>query len=97
MSLDSGIGAAIETPAPTPDKPAPTLDSWLFGEDQGRYIIAAPNADPVLAAASEAGVPALRIGTAEGEALTLNGAETISLRELHDAREGWFPAYMAGP
>ena len=97
MSLDSGIGAAIEYPAPTPDKPAPTLDSWLFGEDQGRYIIAALSADPVLAAASEAGVPASRIGATEGEALTLNGAETISLKELRDAREGWLPAYMAGP
>ena len=97
MSLDSGIGAAIEYPAPTPDKSAPTLDSWLFGEDQGRYIIAALSAEIVLAVASEAGVPASRIGTTGGEALTLNGAETISLRELREARESWLPAYMAGP
>ncbi len=97
MSLDSDIGAAIEYRAPPPGKPSSTLDSWLFGEDQGRYILAAPSADPVLAAASEAGVPASRIGTTGGEALTLNGAETISLRELREAREGWLPAYMAGP
>ncbi len=97
MSLDSGIGAAIEYPAPTPDKSAPTLDSWLFGEDQGRYIIAALSAEIVLAVASEAGVPASRIGTTGGEALTLNGAETISLRELREARESWLPVYMAGP
>ena len=97
MSLDSGIGAAIEYPAPTPDKSAPALDSWLFGEDQGRYIIATLSAEIVLTVASEAGVPASRIGTTGGEALTLNGAETISLRELRDAREGWLPAYMAGP
>ena len=97
MSLDSDIGAAIEYPAPSPGKPAPTLDSWLFGEDQGRYIIAALSAEIVLAAASEAGVPASRIGATGGETLTLNGAETISLRELRDAREGWLPAYMAGP
>lgn len=97
MSLDSGIGAAIEYPAPTPDKSAPALDSWLFGEDQGRYIIAALSAEIVLTVASEAGVPASRIGTTGGEALTLNGAETISLRELREARESWLPAYMAGP
>ncbi|MCH8197466.1 MAG: phosphoribosylformylglycinamidine synthase subunit PurL, partial [Proteobacteria bacterium] len=97
MSLDSGIGAAIENPAPTPGKSAPTLDSWLFGEDQGRYIITAPSAEMVLAAASEAGVPASRIGTTGGEALTLNGVGTISLGELGEAREGWLPAYMAGP
>jgi len=97
MSLDSGIGEAIEYPAPTPDKSAPTLDSWLFGEDQGRYIIAAISAEIVLAVASEAGVPASRIGMTGGEALTLNGAETISLRELREARESWLPAYMAGP
>ena len=97
MSLDSGIGAAIEYPAPTPDKSAPALDSWLFGEDQGRYIIATLSAEIVLTVASEAGVPASRIGTTGGEALTLNGAETISLGELREARESWLPAYMAGP
>ncbi|MCH8098129.1 MAG: phosphoribosylformylglycinamidine synthase subunit PurL [Proteobacteria bacterium] len=96
MSLDSDIGAAIEYRAPAPGKSAPSLDSWLFGEDQGRYILAAPSADSVLAAASEAGVPASRIGTTGGKALTLNGAETISLAELREARESWFPAYMAG-
>jgi phosphoribosylformylglycinamidine synthase len=41
-------------------------------------------------------VPALKIGTTGGSALTLPGSQSISVAELRDAHEGWFPAYMAG-
>ena len=97
MALASGIGALIEPSAEARDEKEVPLHAWLFGEDQGRYIVVTPDAEAVLAAACEANVPAYRIGTTGGEALTLEGAETISLKELRDVHEGWLPAYMAAP
>ncbi len=97
MALASGIGALIEPCAEARDEKVVPLHAWLFGEDQGRYIVAAPDAETVLAAASGANVPACRIGTTGGQALTLVGAETILLTELREVHEGWLPAYMATP
>jgi phosphoribosylformylglycinamidine synthase II len=79
----------------TPDE-APALHAFLFGEDQGRYILAAPDPKPVLASAHAVGVTATVLGkVATGGSLTLNGRVLISLKELRSAHEGWLPAYMA--
>jgi phosphoribosylformylglycinamidine synthase len=92
MALAGGVGAEIAVPelGETP------LAAWLFGEDQGRYIVAVKDAEAVLKAAAEAGVPASRIGASGGDALTLPGRFTISLAQLRRAHENWFPEYMAG-
>ncbi len=87
MVLAGGVGAALDGPG----RPA-----WLFGEGQGRYVVAARAADPVLAAARAAGVPAAAIGRSGGESLTCTGAGAISLRDLRAAHERWLPAFMAG-
>jgi phosphoribosylformylglycinamidine synthase len=93
MALASNIGAEI---APPPTLPSP-LHAWLFGEDQGRYLIAANNPDEVVAAAKAAGVAAFVLGRTGGNALTVAGSGTISLQDLKDAHEGWLPRYMASP
>ena len=90
MAMASGIGADI---APPDD--APALHAWLFGEDQGRYVVTTTDADAVLAAAAAAGVPAARIGATGGERLTVGGAHAISIKELSAAHEGWMPGYMS--
>ena len=90
MAMASGIGADI---APPDD--APALHAWLFGEDQGRYVVTTTDADAVLAAAADAGVPAARIGATGGERLTVGGAYAISIKELSAAHEGWMPGYMS--
>ena len=90
MAMASGIGADI---APPDD--APALHAWLFGEDQGRYVVTTTDADAVLAAAADAGVPAARIGATGGERLTVGGAHAISIKELSAAHEGWMPGYMS--
>jgi phosphoribosylformylglycinamidine synthase subunit PurL len=90
MAMAAGIGADI---APPTD--APALHGWLFGEDQGRYVMTTGDADRVLAAAAAAGVPATRIGTTGGERLTVGGAHAISIEELSTAHEGWMPGYMS--
>ena len=57
MALAGGIGATLEAP---PEATGPLLQAWLFGEDQGRYVVAVPAADvaSIAAEAGRAGVPA---------------------------------------
>ncbi|MCG6858936.1 MAG: phosphoribosylformylglycinamidine synthase subunit PurL [Salaquimonas sp.] len=83
------IGASIDTP---PGKPL----AAFFSEDQGRYIVtvAMKDAEKVLAAASSAGVSAVRIGTTGGKELKLGQTRPLSIGQLRDAHESWFPHYM---
>ncbi len=89
MAMASGIGASIDAP---PGDPA----AALFGEDQGRYVlaVAADAAPAILAAAAAAGCAALAIGVTGGRELKLGQARAISLDELTTAHESWFPAFM---
>jgi len=92
MAMAGGIGASLEPPAGLP------AHAWLFGEDQGRYVLAvAGEAVPaILAEAAKAGVPIQAIGRTEGHSLTLPGGHTISVDELRQVHEAWLPGYMAG-
>jgi phosphoribosylformylglycinamidine synthase len=89
MALAGGIGAEIGCP---PDG-APS-HAWLFGEDQGRYLVAVPDPAVLLESAGAAGVPAQVIGRTGGDSLTVDGAYTISLAELRTVHEGWLPKFM---
>jgi len=89
MVLAGGMGADL------------TLPDWglpahaaLFGEDQGRYLIATAAAEDVLAQARDAGVPCHRLGVTGGDALTVAGVLTICVEELRGAHTAWFHAYM---
>ncbi len=79
MALAGGVGATLDPPPG--DTPA---HAWLFGEDQGRYVVAAPPAEAA-AILAEAGVPARAVGRTGGSALTVPGDEPISLSELREA------------
>ena len=93
-ALDSGrsVGARIALPAGVPDA------AWLFGEDQARYLVSAPEgrAEALLADAGDAGVPTSVIGATGGASLTVEGAGAISITALRRIHEEWLPAYMAG-
>ncbi len=97
MAVASGIGADIDAGAG--DRDGSSLTAWLFGEDQGRYLLAVPEADAsaVIGDAERAGVAARRIGVTGGDRLTLNGRHAISVAELTDIHETWLPDYMARP
>ncbi len=71
--------------------------AWLFGEDQGRYLIETAEPGRVLAAAHAAAVPARLVGVVGGAALTLPGAGAISVDALKAANEAWLPGYMGQP
>ncbi|MDA1090352.1 MAG: phosphoribosylformylglycinamidine synthase subunit PurL [Proteobacteria bacterium] len=92
MAIKGGIGATLQVP----EEAAPA-HAWLFGEDQGRYVLTTADAEGLLAAAEKAGVAAMQIGITGGNGLSLlGGAKETALTALRDANEGWLPAYMAG-
>ncbi|MGH7032987.1 MAG: AIR synthase-related protein, partial [Stellaceae bacterium] len=90
MAMAGGIGAAIECP------PGLAAHAFLFGEDQGRYLIATALPDVVKTNAQKAGVPVLVLGITGGDQLTVKGASAISVAELKRLNEAWLPAYMEG-
>jgi phosphoribosylformylglycinamidine synthase subunit PurL len=94
MAIAGGLGAEIDTGAV--EGP---LHGFLFGEDQGRYVVTARSdeAAALLAEAGASGVPIRRLGVTGGDALTLPGEFPIVIRDLATASESWFPAFMAGP
>ncbi len=92
MALAGGRGAALEA---APDNlPAHAL--W-FGEDQGRYVVAASpdKADAIHKAAALAKVPVRLIGKVGGDALTLPGEAPLPLAALRSAHEDWLPRFMS--
>jgi phosphoribosylformylglycinamidine synthase len=90
MAMAGMRGARLE---PAPDGlPA---HAFFFGEDQARYLVETADPEAFLAAARAAQVPARRIGTVEGAALTLFGRNAISVSALKATNEAWLAQYMA--
>ncbi len=74
------------------------LFAYLFGEDQGRYLIAVNDADreDILDAADEAGVKIRTIGGTIAEAELRIGGNSVSIAELEEIYESVLPNMMAG-
>jgi phosphoribosylformylglycinamidine synthase subunit PurL len=90
MALASAVGVSLRV------KSEAHAHVLLFAEDQARYLVAVADPDPVFAAAAKAGVHASVIGEAGGDSFSAPGLFDIPLRRLHEAHEGWLPAYMGG-
>jgi phosphoribosylformylglycinamidine synthase len=91
MALSGGTGVEI---AVADDLP---IHAWLFGEDQGRYLVATDDGAALAERAQAAGVSATIIGkTVDSMTLTVGAADPISLATLRSAHEDWLPNYMAG-
>jgi phosphoribosylformylglycinamidine synthase len=88
MALASGVGGQLLRPETLP------AHAWLFGEDQGRYLIATRAADALLAAAEASGVPARVVGEACNDVVACPGLFSLDLERLRTAHEGWMPSYM---
>ncbi|KCZ87742.1 phosphoribosylformylglycinamidine synthase subunit PurL [Hyphomonas jannaschiana] len=96
MAMASACGVKLMPGCQPEDNRA---DLGFFGEDQGRYLIAA-NEDQVRAWESE-GFLLTELGKFGGDSIVLktgldeNGKEfSITLSSLREAYEGWLPAYM---
>jgi phosphoribosylformylglycinamidine synthase len=87
MCMASGVGASLVEEGD---------HAFWFGEDQGRYVLAVPDAEAVLAAAGAAGVEAVRLGRSGGGDLVVAGAGAISVARLVAAHEATLPALMQG-
>ena len=88
--------AVIEMALPT--RFGATLDNLdhiqMFAEDQSRYVV---TCSPANAAKIVASSNAIQIGLVTRDAqLSIDGGFSISMAELKDAHEGWFPNYMKG-
>ena len=92
MALKGRIGASVGQ-AGLPD----AIPFW-FGEDQARYVIAAPfdKAEKIVAEARAQFVTVAELGRTGGVSLTLDDRDSIPLSRLSAAHEGWFPKLMAG-
>ena len=93
MALSGGIGVEVY---PYEGR-LPAHAIW-FGEDQGRYVLAAhpSTAEEIAERARLLGLPARIVGRATGTALNLKGEAALPLAELRRAHEAWLPAYMDG-
>ena len=90
MALAGNIGVTVNTGVEV-------TNAWLFGEGQGRYVIACPSnqSDEITKSLSDLGVSAKLIGTTGGDTISVAGGSSVALSVLRDLHEGWFPAYMA--
>jgi phosphoribosylformylglycinamidine synthase len=94
MALASDVGVALGYQGEASDV------AFLFGEDQGRYLIAvsAANMPAIEQRAAAAGAPFLIVGETGGREVSYLGAsgqrERVSLADLRQAHEGWLPSYM---
>lgn len=101
---DGGLGVALAEMAMAGRRgaivealPAGPAHAVLFGEDQGRYVLAVSPAaaDRIVADARAAGIPIARLGTTGGDALALSGEQPVAIEALGRAHESWLPDYMA--
>lgn len=88
MALAGNMGAEIALP----EGVSPT--GWLFGEDQGRYVVTTSDAPTLCAAANALGIPALPIGETGGQAVSILNGDEVSLDALRKAHEDFFPNLM---
>jgi phosphoribosylformylglycinamidine synthase len=73
--------------------------AMLFGEDQGRMVVATSEPDRVRALASEAQLFSVSVGTVEGDALVFDlvgrgGEQRVTLANLRRAHEAFLPELM---
>ena len=86
MAIAEGVGAIIDADGDA---------GFWFGEDQARYVLAVPT-DKAAAFEALAGHATLtKLGKTGGAELTFGGGVSISVSELRDLNEGWFPAMMS--
>ena len=102
MALVSGIGFGFDFYALDGDGP---VENQIFGEDQGRYLIAIGDEDydPLMEMSEAANVPVLRVGDIGGAHITIGDAPDysgnfghLSLTDLREAHASFFRDWMEG-
>jgi phosphoribosylformylglycinamidine synthase II len=93
MAMAGNLGATIRAP----EKISAPAHAFWFGEDQARYVatVVMGDADQFLGSAKKAGVPVTVLGETGSNALTLVDSGTISVADLREAHEAFFPDLMS--
>ncbi|GAA3996080.1 phosphoribosylformylglycinamidine synthase subunit PurL [Sphingomonas humi] len=94
MALTGGTGFTMTI---VPELPNPA--AMLFGEDQGRLVVATSQPDRVREFAAQAELFSVPVGVTGGDAIVFDlvnrgGEQRVSLADLRTAHEGFFPALM---
>ncbi|NNC37527.1 MAG: phosphoribosylformylglycinamidine synthase subunit PurL [Acidimicrobiales bacterium] len=91
MAFASGLGFKLMNRSENPDH------AWLFGEDQGRYLLAVEenSVNPVISTAHNLGLTAIMVGTVGGDRLSAESGFDIALSDAHMVYENWLPDFMA--
>ncbi|TPW34636.1 phosphoribosylformylglycinamidine synthase subunit PurL [Oecophyllibacter saccharovorans] len=71
----------------------PEQGFW-FGEDQGRYVVVAPDGEEIFAAAEAAGIPVRTLGEAGGEHLSLPSGAALTVAGLQEINGAFFKRFM---
>ena len=87
MALADGLGARLKVPD------NPDMAAMLFGEDQGRMIVATKDKD-VIAMANDAELYATIIGEIGGDEIVVGDDTRVSLTDLREASERFFKEWM---
>ena len=103
MALAGELGCVLTATGRDPEGERLASHEWLFGEDQGRYLlsVAAEHKTTVLEAAAAAGLPAVRVGAAGGDAVVFEdldeagATDRVALSALRRLHESWFAEWMA--
>jgi phosphoribosylformylglycinamidine synthase subunit PurL len=68
----------------------------LFAEDQARSVITCRpgDADGILAEGPAKSIAVSRLGVVTGGSLIVGAPASISLEDLRNVHEAWFPAFM---
>lgn len=91
MAIRKNIGATITSEA----KSNTPLLAYLFGEDQGRYIVSCPTdqSDALVESAKQDSIPLTKLGTTQGSQLIVD-EQGIDLDVLSTAHEATIADYM---
>ncbi len=91
MAFTSNIGMHLTRAIGCP------THAWLFGEDQGRYLVAVGeySVNPVLSTAKDRNVPAQIIGKVGGDRIKADGGFDVSLKGLREKHEAFLPEFMS--
>jgi phosphoribosylformylglycinamidine synthase subunit PurL len=91
MALAGGKGFEY---LPHPDLPG---YASAFGEDQGRYLVAAAaeSAEAIAAKAQGLNLKVRIVARLKGDVIVVPGEEPLPLSRLRTAHDGWFPGFMA--
>lgn len=91
MAFASDIGMSLSAPVEG------TLHGWLFGEDQGRYLLAVEenSVNPIISTAHNKGIAAQIVGRVGGDRLKASNGFDVSLQGLRQKHEAWLPELMA--